>query len=420
MPHSYFYFLRTSFLLFLVFLFVQAQGAFTTPEGISVVLLGDVQTQYQNNIFYAYSNRVADETLILSPGIEITWGNGDRQGLHLQFIEDFLLYNNNTNLNTNLANLNYNSFWHGDEFKVDVAVSFIQTQSNTSNVRVPNLTLLSNVIVLTNTFDLPFHVEWDFSEPVYLKAGAEATMTAYPGTFKEVYNKNFLYQFPINFYYRATDRFHIGPGYRFSYTDYNTIFRLNGLIGDGFSPASRYENFFNIGVRSQLIDALEINFMVGYAAIELNSPKPGALVHNAARQMDIFAFNGELIWVAGDPISFYGNCSRDFATGSNGQLQVVTTGTLGVQWNIDNQWSVQASATYSHTVYQNLIGSYGAFSEYFNGQVDNSIDTNLVLLFTPTELLTLSVGYSYQDNRSNQQGSTYMNNLFFGKIGLTF
>lgn len=420
MPQSFLNTLRFSLLFVCIFCCARMEAAFTTPEGIHVVFLGNVKGEYQNNVFCSYADRVCDETLILTPGIEITWENGTTQGLHFEFTEDFLFYNQNSQLNTHLANLNYDCFWHAEAFQVDLAVSFIQTQSNTSNVRLPNLALLSDVLVVTNVLDVPLRVHWDFSEPVYVKAAAEATMTAYPGTFKEIYNKNVLYQLPVNFYYRATDRFHIGVGYRFSYTDFNTIDRLNGLMGEGFKPESRSENFFNLCARTQFLDTLEMNAMAGWANVALNDPAHAVVVRNAVTQMDIFAFNAELVWLAADTISFYGNCSRDFGTGSNGQLQVITSGTLGMEWTVIEKWVLQASATYSRTVYQNVQGSFGPFVEYFNGQLDNAIDTNLVLIYSPTEFLSLSVGYSYQDNQSNQQSSTYMNNLFFGKLGLTF
>lgn len=364
------------------------QAAFMSiNEMVDIYLLGRINGEYRSNLFNTTNNEVDDTIITVSPGIEINAGRNSRARLNLKFYEHIVRYSDVTRLNQENADLRVTGFYDTLPAKITAGFSFLQTASNTpGNLAAPatNANLVEREI-----YNMYASTEYTFTEKVYATGSATWTFTDYTNNnvFGGTFSDNYSIAFPVDVLYRVTEKYSLGLGYRFRYTDIDdtTVTRRSGY----------YDNFVSLSVRGELLPKVRVRANAGIQQRTAEDDRFGS-------DQLAFTFLSELMWTATPKLEVTGGFTQDFSASSTGNSSIIYRPYLKAEYSITEKIFADGGISYTMQDYRNV------------DQGNDTVRFNIGAAYRPNDYLRFSAGYVFTDNstHNNARGRDYSDHRF--------
>jgi hypothetical protein len=361
---------------------------------------GTVTGQYNSNVLSSSgAGKTHDYLLTLTPGLELDYGRNTDTTVNVKFQEDFLFYERHPSLNNDLANVFVTASRKQGSAEIDTNLSFQQNYTNTPTFILVGVPI--NTIIKSDEYVGGFKASYTISPKFYTDVGLQYTQIDYLGTAGAPYQNSNNYHVPANFYYDYSEKVDVGVAYYFDYTDPSNS-RNRVLPPPAAAPNAgvvRYDNFGGLSLRLKQWDKITGTVNVGVDDNHVTNNNVFGANVTASDSLNL-AYGVKLQYDYSEKLSFFLNGQRNFETGAAGQNIQVTSATLSGHYE------------YSNNVSFDLTPIGYAYSQYFQTpRRDTAINSGFDANWAPTSYLTLTAGYTFFNNNSNQAGATYSINL---------
>jgi len=355
-------------------------------ENAALYFIGESTARYNSNIFNTSTNEESDLMLILSPGLELTYGRGDASlaNMQLTYREDFYLYEDNNDLDTNLSNLFFRGSYDASKWNLNAAANWQEIESNQNLAGGAGNTLLSR-----DTYGGSVSGEYIFTPKTRADAQISYNRTEYQNL-QNFFNDRSRYALPVNLYYEYSPKLFIGPGYRIAYTDVEP----DGL---GTGDNEYIDHFVSLALKGEFTAKLTGRANIGWQY-------RGKDVGDDTSELSI---TSALDYLYSPKLTFTGSVDRDFDTAGDGN-SVLSTG-----FNL--------SARYAFTPRINFGANTGyQMDEWQTGREDDTYRLGLSAGYTPNDYLTFSASYNFEKVESNRVNEDYDSHIIGIKAALRY
>ncbi len=360
-------------------------------DTVDIFFKGGISGQYRSNVFN--NPRKEDDYIgIISPGLEVNIGRNSNANVRIIFREDLYYYNEYASQNVQNANVFVDGVYNSGPLTSSAGFSFVQRQQNTASTAGAAAALATNQ-VRTDNYRAYLKGEYDISPKTFATGAFEFSHIDYTNNqdFGNAYSNNTQYSTPWNVYYRYSPKLGIGLGYRFRYTDVDN--NSNATVPTSRNPGDFLDNFVSLAIRGELYPKLTTRLNLGWQNRSFNSQ--GLSSDNTLSVLSAFdyTYSPKLVFSAG--------FNRDFGTGAIGQSTINTGGYI--------------SASYDFSDYIAATARFGMINTDYTGvttggikRSDDTIRSSFAVTYTPNVYLQFTAAYSYIDNDSNINSSSFM------------
>lgn len=359
---------------------LSAAPAFAAPflaigDNAELFLTARTEVRYEDNITYVSNGELKDEVFEVTPGAEITFGKNSLAKGSLAFFERITSYSDNSDLNSNLSNLIFNSKYDGARLQLGADASFRELNQNSRDVRN------AATLVRRDVYAAGLDSEYALTEKSKIGLGGKYGRTQYKtsGFFDQ---KN--YTVPANYYFAITEKVDLSAGVQYRKNDVNDL--TPGVNSDS------EDYYFNVGARGEFTAKLSGKFNVGYL---VRNPDAANVDDESS-----IGVNAGLSYAYSPKTTFTLDLSNDFETGSDARGTETSTITVGANTSLTAAWSVGATVGYSKIDY--LTGS----------RQDDYLVGGISATYVYNEHVNFEAGYSINDNSSDAAGAEFTANVF--------
>ncbi len=318
----------------------------------------------------------SDVIFDLTPGIELDFGkNAQLQG-SLTLSDDFSLYTDHSNLNTNLFAGDFVSKYDDGKTKMGFNAGYHELNQNSVDVRATNGRLIRRDITTAGA-----NGEVGVSEITAVGAAVNYTHGNYHPA---GYVDSDTLSVPVNFYYKWTPKIDLSLGY--SYRDYRA---KNGLA------LNSNDHFFNVGARGEFSPKLTGKFAIGYAQRHFTGggSNEGLLGLDASFAYEI---------TPKSTVQF--GATNDFGTSPSGQQQKNLTLNALATTKLSEEFSVNGGVSFRSIRYYGGTGPSNRTDDYWEATLGGAyvINANVRLVGA----------YVYRTYHTDLAGSEFTNNVF--------
>lgn len=343
-------------------------------DNAELFLTARAETRYEDNITFTTdddANKSEDVVFEAKPGVELLFGKNSLTTGSFTAAERLIAYSDNNDLNTQLAELAFNSSYSGSKLTLLTRASFTERNQNEKD---------TTGLIRRDATNLGVTGELSVSEKSKLGAGLSYDKTDYE---KSNFEDRESYVAPINYYFAVRPKVDLSFGIQYRKTEV-----------DETGPVSLDSDqvFYNLGARGEFTPKLSGTFRVGYATREDSDDN----------KSDIIGLDAGLVYQYSMKTQFTLDLGNDFDTSSSGQGQEVSSISAGIRSSIAPGLTVSASLAYDMTEY---IGSVSnREDDYYRGF--------LGVAYTVNKNLSLEANYNYLDNSSSSsKGSEFSANI---------
>lgn len=380
---------------------------FVTPSAGALVTIGDqtrlffngsATARYDDNIFLSDDNEESDTIFIISPGLELNVGARENANINLFYREDIYSYQDNSELDENLSNVFFESYWEQARLDLRFDASFQELMQATSDL-VRQAAPDFNELILRDLFKANARGEYELSELTSASVGVGYSSLDFE---TRGYVDRDVVSVPVNFYWAARPQLDLSVGYRYRHTDNDArepILFANPLIFGPEQDVPNYtDHYFNVGARGEVAPKLVGEARAGYQLREVED--------NSDR--DSLSFGVDFSHFTTPNTTLLIGLSRDFETGGEGDSVTRTGGSLG------------ARHTFSHLVSGSAGVNYYDRDYAGSGRQDETLDLNVGVSYSPIVYVDLSANYTYRQNESNDDSLDFTNNIFSVSAALRY
>ncbi len=348
------------------------QAAFAAPfmavgDNAELFLTAGVEIQHDDNIFLDNTTEKSDTIFVLSPGLDLVFGNNAATSGHLSYREDFYEYSDYNNQSTSVSDVDFASAYTNGKTKVNLSAGYVQKFLSDNNINAAGVNIRREIS------NAGIDGEFGVSEKTTLGVGASYQQTDYSTA---GYIDVDSWTLPLDVYYEYSPKLAVSLGYRYSNTNSST----------GGVDAS--DHFFNIGARGEFTPKLAGQVRVGYV---LRDFKTGGTT-------DDFGLDADLAYAVSAKTRLQVNASNSFSNSSTGQSTKRFVLGTSVQTLVSEQLSVGVGLAYNKIDYPTRT------DDFFQG--------SLRAVYTYNSYLKYEAGYVYRNNTSDIAGAEFSNNLF--------
>jgi polysaccharide biosynthesis protein VpsM len=341
-------------------------------DNAELFVTGKAQASYDDNVTLDSDNELEDEIFQFTPGLQIVYGKGSEVKGTLILEESLIAYSENTNLNTQLANIAFNSSYEGDSLNLGANASFRELSQNSRDSNV------TGKLVDSENYSLGLNASLSLTEKSKVASGFQWTRVQYTNISSLVDQDKYVV--PVNYYFATTPKLDLTAGVR--YSDIN-------LANSGNDS---HELYYNVGAKGEFTPKLLGTFDIGYNT----SFYDGSGVDDQTG----LGLNSSLTYIYSPKTNIVFRAKNDFATDSTGQSnETIDIGT-GISTQFTSQFSGSADVGYVIVSQNSAAGDY----DFYTGSVGVSYKVN--------EYLTVSSNYTYQNKESDIPTSEFSKNLF--------
>lgn len=344
-------------------------------ETANIYFNGSATARYDDNIFLRPNNEESDLIFIFAPGVELNVGRRANANFNLYYREDFYLYEDNSDLDTNISNIFLDAFYNMPRLDLRLDASYqelIQPETNLRAIGVDGL-------IEREVYNASFRGEYEISERTSIASGVSGSKTDFDNNV--FFNDTESFSIPVTLYYSLTPRFDLSAGYRYRYTD---------VKRSGLSGSREYDdNYVNVGIRGEVLPKLMGEARVGY---QERSVKGGG-------DDDGISFGVDFSHFLTPKITLLVGGYRDYETGGQGNSIETIGGSLGARYTFNHLVSATAGVNYFER-------------DYDSGRTDDTLDLNVGVSYSPISYVNLSAGYIFRTNDSNIGALEFDNNIF--------
>lgn len=341
---------------------LQAAPFMAIGDGAELFVTGMLGIRADDNI-YTVEKATSDVIFDVTPGLELTFGKDSQVKGSLNISHAFSSYSDNSKLNTNLFNGDFNTRFDDGKLKLGFNVGYHELNQNTPDVRG---------LTRRDAFNTGGNGEVEISQITSVGAGIEFKHENYK---KSGYTDSDSLTIPINFFYKWTPKVDLSFGYR--YRDYQVD------LGEDSK-----DHFFNIGARGEFTPKLSGQFAVGLSSRKLERTS----------DQNLLGWEGKLTYEASPKTSIGLSSSNDYGTTPQGQQQKNFTLGGDVSNKLSDDWTISASV------------NFRAINYYT--RTDDFIEANLGVTYIINTNFKMNASYVYRSNDSVLAGGDFKQNVF--------
>lgn len=382
-------------------------------EDVDLFFKGGVEARYETNIFNDSTDEEEDFYMIFSPGVQIVIGQTDAKGrVTMSFREDFYVYADHTELDTENANLGATALFDTGKLKYDSNFVWYQTDRNNAfdEDPAPEVRQLEGELIEREITRWDNFVRYEITELFAVGVGFQYLRLHYV---TDGFVSRSDYSVPVNVYYSVTPKIDVYTGYR--YRDSNVKReRLTGNRGVDYQDHDIY-----VGVSGEIAPKLTGSVQLGYQFREPDSDFDTRLVdidvngdgvtdfqsltEIPLEEQDGISAAARLTYVPTPKITLGMGLTRDFSTSSQGANNIHTTAiNFSGKYNINRLFGISANAGFRNNNYD------GAPED----REDDIFTTGIRVHYDPVDYVSLSAGYRFVTVSSDIEAAEYDNNIF--------
>jgi hypothetical protein len=345
-------------------------------DNAELFLTARTEVRAEDNVTFSSSNEIEDEVFEVTPGIEVLFGKSSLTKGSFSAYERLTAYADNSDLNSDLTNLVFDSSYEGAKLSLGANASFRELNQNSRDARGATL-------VRRDTYAAGVDGEYALSEKSKLGLGLGYNSTDYKfSSFTDQSNV----EVPVNYYFAISEKVDLSAGARYRQNDVDA------------ANADSEDYYFNVGARGEFTPKLSGLFTVGY-----NVREPDAA---GADDESSIGLNAGFTYAYSPKTLLSLDLSNDFETGSDASGYETAAITFGARTEISAAWAVSGTLGYSQ--YDYLASS----------REDDYLVAGLGLTYTYNEYLSFNASYSYNDNSSDLAGAEFTANVI--RLGANF
>ncbi len=358
--------------------------ASAVPSAAALVSIGDTANvyfngsataRYDDNIFLRPNNEESDLIFIFAPGVELNVGKRANANLNLYYREDFYLYEDNSDLDTNVSNIFLDTFLNMPRLDLSFDASFQQLIQPEATLRLFGF----DGLIERDVYNANFRGEYEISERTSIASGVSGSKVDFDNDI--FFNDSESFSIPVTLYYSLTPRFDLSAGYRYRHTDVDR---------NGLANSREYEDHYaNVGIRGEVLPKLMGEARVGYQERRVEG----------GGNDDGVSFGLDFSHFLTPKITLLFGGYRDFETGGQGQSIDTVGGSLGARYTFNHLLSATAGVNYFER-------------DYDTGRTDDTLDLNVGVSYSPITYVNLSAGYIFRTNDSSVDALEFDNNIF--------
>lgn len=346
-----------------------ASGSFAAPfmaigDGAELFITGKAGVRSDDNI-YLSATETDDIIFDINPGLELTFGKGSQLTGVLTLVDSFAVYNDNSNLNTQLFNGGFRSLFDDGKMKLGFNVAYAELNQNAADIRG---------LTRRDVFSTSGNAEVEVSPIASIGGGISFDHENY----KRVgYIDNNTLAVPLDFFYRPPGMPKVDLSFGYRYRSYEV----------DVGPDSK-DHYLNVGARGNFTPKLTGRFTIGWNQRKL---QPGGTKNG-------LGLDASFSYEVSPKTSLQLGASSDYGTSPQGQQQRNSTINATLITKLDEQWSVNGGLSYRAI-------NYGSRTDdFFEGSLGATyiLDSNVNLVGA----------YVYRSYKSDLAGSEFTNNVF--------
>ncbi|ATC64400.1 hypothetical protein CMV30_10780 [Nibricoccus aquaticus] len=344
-------------------------------ESAELFITGDISARTDDNIFLTNGAEVDDTIFELSPGLQLTFGQGAQTKGSFKIAETFTRYLDNDSLDDELLSSVFNLSYDDAKLKLDLDASYRELSQSTRDIR-------GSTLVNRDVLDASADSEISISEKSSTGLGISWTDTDYDSSsyidIEEI-------TVPFNYYYAVSEKLDLSAGFRYRQTSL------------AISAGDSKDYYYNVGARIPVTEKFSGYFSVGY-----NERKPET--GDKETGVGVEAEFQYVITAKTDLTLFLGN---DYTTSAEGISQKTMTIAPTLRTKFSAQWEGSLGLTYQQL-------------EYFSGRDDDYTDGRLGLAYLINDHAKITAAYNYRSNDSSLNGANFDNSIISLGAALRF
>lgn len=353
---------------------ISAAPVFAAPflaigDNAELFLTARTEARYEDNVTFSPDNEIKDEVFEVVPGAELLFGKNSLTKGSFKAFERLVAFSDNTNLNSDLANLVFDSKYSGAKLNLGANASFRELNQNSRD-------LVGTTLVRRDATAAGLNGEYALTEKSKVALGGRYDRTHYK---VNPYVDQTNYIVPANYYFAVTEKVDLSSGVQYRKND------LDALNADSD------DYYFNVGSRGEFTAKLSGKFNLGY-----NLRKFEASNRDDETGLGV---NAGLVYAYSPKTNLTLDLSRDFSVASNAAATEVSSAMFGATTSLTAEWSVSANLGYYQ--YDYLSG----------GRTDDYMLAAVGVTYAYNEYVSLEAGYTYNDNSSDLAGATFSANV---------
>lgn len=339
-------------------------------NGAELFLTGNAALRADDNIFLT-SNGESDLIWELAPGAELTFGQNAQLKGSLKLKEQFLVYSDHDELNSNLFAGAFGTNFDDGKLKLNFSLRFDELNQNSFDVR-PTLAGRTPGLVRRDFFSVNTGGEMELTPLLSLGAAVSYTSDKFK---RDGFSNVRSFGVPVDLYYKYTAKSDVSVGYRYRDTE----------VTRGIDST---EHFFNVGARGVFSDKLNGRIAVGLNRRTLTRG-------GADNQFGLdAAFNYELT----PKSTLELGAANDFGTSPQGQNIRNTTLRAQVIARVAAEWSLLGGASWRAI-------DYGA-------RTDDYYEFQAAAAYVINANIRVLGGYVHRNYKSGALFAEFRNNVF--------
>lgn len=335
-------------------------------DGAELFLTGTLGVRSDDNIFMS-PNKVSDVVFEVNPGVDFVFGKGSMTQGNLSLVENISRYSQNSDLNTELFGINFNSKYDDGKTKVTANAGFNELNQNT--VDTANV---GNQLSRRDVSTIKLVGETSVTAKSKVGAGVNYKNTNYKRT---GFVDQTVTEVPLNYYYGVTSKVDLSFGFRYRNTDLQ--------VG-----TDSKDYIYTIGARGDFTPKVSGSVAVGVGQRDFST----------GSDQNIFSLDSGLNIAMTAKSTLNLNASNDFGVSGTGAQQKNFSLGGTVKSKISDQLSTRAGLTYR------AIDYYTRTDDYVEGVlgVDYVVSNNV----------TITGSYTYRNNSSKLATAEFTGNVF--------
>lgn len=334
-------------------------------DNAELFLTASANLRSDDNISLKTNNELSDVVWNFVPGLDLVYGRNAETSGHIYFREEFLKYSDNSDLDTNLADVGITSVYNNGKTKVDAAASYRQTAQNDPTI--------PGAIVDRDVTNLKAATEFGASEKTTVGVGALYDKTNYGPA---GYTDSSIWNLPLDAYFEYSPKLAWSVGYRYRSTDL------------GGSAIDSQDHFFNIGARGEFSPKLTGQIRLGYSKRSFDR----------GSDANLFGVDSTFSYAFSEKTTYQLGLSNDFGSAASGQSTKNRTINVAAISKIDEQWGWNVGLNFRSIDYPTRT------DDYLEGVAGVS--------YTYSNNLNFAASYTYRNNSSDSAAFEFTNNVF--------
>lgn len=347
---------------------VGARAAIELSDGIKVIPSVSAGVQFNDNLYLASANETSETLWTFAPAVTVVSGEGAVNSTTFSVSEQFQLYSDNSDLNTNLALVDLASTYDDGKMKIGLNAWFHQANQATRDVRGP--VLAKRDLMHASIMD---EVQWSDKSSVLVGFTYDNT------DYKPAGYRDWQWiEVPVKYYYKYQPKLDLSAGVRY---------RSNKIGGAGSIDSN--ELFYSIGARGEITPKLVGEVSVGYVSFD----------PDAGKSKSSIGLESSLTFALTPKSSLNVGANNRYGYGSTGDSYRIATLSGGFNTALTTDLSLAGSVAYNEYDYNDTVRK----DTFWTGQLGAT--------YAITHSLSVNGTYLYSNNDSDLPIATFKNSI---------